>query len=124
MNFTTRPRQGHRSFLLRAFQCQKTVGQHDERHVMVPAAPTAALVVIRVPLELLIVLFDLPTCVSIAVSLSSSSQFITSTVKSGFRYRARSGSCRRISTLSRTNDTSFSGCPCSLVTTSGTPHGR
>src|SRR6266481_9496018 len=46
------------------FQCQKTVGQHDQRHVVVPTAPTAPLVVVQPQFlfELLIVLLDLPAC--------------------------------------------------------------
>ena len=40
------------------------MGQHDQCHVVVPAAPAAPLIVIQPEflLELLIVLLDLPTC--------------------------------------------------------------
>ena len=54
-------------FLLRSVSnVRKAVGQHDQRHVVVPSAPTAALIVIQPEflLELLIVLLDLPSALA------------------------------------------------------------
>src|SRR6266478_1190817 len=49
-------------FVAQRFQRQKAVGQHDQRHMVMPPAPTATLVVVQSEffLELLIILLDFP----------------------------------------------------------------